>query len=129
MNKSEILEKCRKFNSSNDYLYYLIHNREHDTYAVVYSACNYLYANDENQFFGTCIYVSENNIPEEMADAFPCRKTLFNIPMVKIATKEENGKQMSLDNRHIRALPLKHRVDSLKTTTLYSMTEYSQLRR
>ena len=113
MNKSEILEKCRKFNSSNDYLYYLIHNREHDTYAVVYSACNYLYANDENQFFGTCIYVSENNIPDEMADAFPCRKTLFNIPMVKIATKEENGKQMSLDNRHIRALPLKHRVDSV----------------
>lgn len=113
MNKSEILEKCKKYKESNDYLYYLIHNEEFDTYAVIYTACNYFYANDEDQFFGTCIYVSENNISDEMADAFTCRKTLFNIPMVKIASMEENSRQISLDNRHIRALPLKHRVDSV----------------
>ncbi len=114
MEKCEILNKCREYNSSNDYLYYLIYKKQYDVYAIINAPCNYLYRNDEDQFFGTCIYTSENNISDEMADSVPEGKNLFGIPMVKIASrKKKNGKTEALDNRRIRELPLRYGLNSV----------------
>lgn len=113
MEKSEMLKKCREYNNSNDYLYYLIYRKQYDVYAVINAPCNYLYRNDEDQFFGTCIYTSENNISDEMADSVPEGKNLFGIPMVKIASRKENGKVSALDNRQTKELPLRYRLDSV----------------
>lgn len=113
MEKYEMLKKCREYNTSNDYLYYLIYRKQYDVYAIINAPCNYLYQNDEDQFFGTCIYTSENNISSEMSDSVPEGRNLFGIPMVKIASRKENGKVFSLDNRRIRELPLRYRLDSV----------------
>lgn len=113
MGKNDILEKCRAYNHSNDILYYLIRKKQADAYAVVMAPCNYLYQNDEDQFFGTCIYVSENILSDAMRRDFTQKRELFGIPMVKISEKTENGKNASLDSWQIRALPLRCRMDSV----------------
>lgn len=113
MDKREILKKCREYDSSNDYLYYLIHKKQSDTYAVIGAPCNYLFRNDKDQFFGTCIYVSENNLPAGMAAEFPCKKKLFGIPMVKITDKMIHGNVSFLTNPEIRELPFRFRMDSV----------------
>ena len=112
MEKNDILKKCRAYNRSNDILYYLIRKKQADTYAVVLAPCNYLYQNDKDQFFGTCIYMSENNLSNAMRCDFTDRRELFGIPMVKIAEKTENGKKVFLDSWQIRALPFRCRMDS-----------------
>lgn len=112
MEKAEILKKCREYNNSNDILYYLIRQKRSDAYAVIHVPCNYLYRNDENQFFGTCIYVSENNVSEAMRPDFPTRKRLCGIPMVKICERTDSQGVHSLTNPEIRQLPFRHRIDS-----------------
>lgn len=112
MKKAEILKKCREFNNSNDFLYYLIHREPGDIYAVILANSNYLYRNDADQFFGTCIYVSENNISDEMGSAFPVRKRLLGIPMVKICERTDSQGVHSLTNPEVSALPFRYRIDA-----------------
>lgn len=112
MGKNEIIKKCREYDSSNDFLYYLIYKKQHNVYAVIASPCNYLYCNNTDQFFGTCIYSSENNISESMRPLFPFKKELFGIPMVKTVLKVDNGNTISLDNRQVRELPFIYKIDA-----------------
>ena len=112
MEKKDILEKCREYNGSNDYLYYRICREQTDTSAIICAPCNYLYRNDENQFFGTCIYMSENNLSDGMRHAFPTVKELFGTRMAKVAELTDGQGTRSLDNREIRELPFLHRIDS-----------------
>lgn len=112
MDKNEILQRCRKYNDSNDILYYLVGKREYDVYAVVSAPCNYLYQNDKDQFFGSCIYMSENNLNEDMCSWFPYRKDILGIPMRKVCERSEDGKKYSLENSQIRELPFLHRIDT-----------------
>ncbi|MDO5444922.1 MAG: hypothetical protein Q4F31_04805 [Eubacteriales bacterium] len=113
MSDLDILKKCRALNDSNDILYYLIHSRKYDTSAVICAPCNYLFQNNEDQFFGTCLYVSENNIREEMRSDFPFRKTQCGIPMIKTTIRKDGVRNVSLDNRQIRELPYRYRPDSI----------------
>lgn len=112
MDKNGILEKCREYNASNDYLYYRLYREETDTSAIVCAPCNYLYTNAEDQFFGVCIYMSENNLGRGMRPAFPTVKELFGTRMVKVAERTDSQGTRSLDNREIRELPFRHRLDS-----------------
>ena len=105
MSEQEILKKCRNYNDSNDILYYLIHNKQHDTYAIVYAPCNYLFKNEENQFFGICIYVSDNNISPAMSKSFVYHKEMFGIPMTKTTKKLDGDHEAILDSRQIQNLP------------------------
>lgn len=112
MEKTDILKKCREYNNSNDILYYLIRQKQSDTYAVILAPCNYLYQNDEDQFFGTCIYVSENNVSDVMRPEFPNVKRLSGFPMVKICERTDSQGVHSLTSPEVRALPFRYRIDA-----------------
>lgn len=112
MEKAEILKKCREYNNADDYLYYLIRQKQADTYAVILALCNYLYRNNEDQFFGTCIYVSENNISDVMRAEFPNRKRMLGIPMVKICERTDRQGVHSLTSTEVKALPFRYRIDA-----------------
>ena len=112
MEKNDILKKCREFNNSNDYLYYVIHKEPSDTTAIICAPCNYLYANDADQFFGICIYVSENALPDELQSAFPSRKRLLGLPMAKISEKTGPEGTSYLLSPQIQELPLRCRLDA-----------------
>lgn len=111
MKETEILEKCRACSGSHDILYYLI-RRKSGTYAVICAPCNYLYRNDKDQFFGVCAYASEDNFTESARRELPFVKKLFGIPMVKTTVRREGGEVIILDNRQIRELPFRSRIDS-----------------
>lgn len=111
MNRN-MMKICRDLNDSNDMLYYLIYKEACDTYAVIGAPCNYLYQNDAAQFFGTCLYVSENNISDIMQNEFTIHKDVFGIPMISTAKKTVGDKIISLNSRQIRELPLNHKIDT-----------------
>ncbi len=112
MEKSEILKRCRAYNHSNDNLYYLIHQKEFDTYAVISAPCNYLFSNDQDQFFGTGVYMSNNNFSSRMRTEFTSQKELLGIPLTKTTTGTIGGESYTLDNYEIRELPYLHRPDT-----------------
>lgn len=113
MERTEILKKCRAYNNSNDLLYYLIGKKEYDIYAAIYAPCNYLFSNNEDQFFGTGIYMSENNFGNELLKEFTARRTICGIPMIKTPVKHNvNNELGTLDNNEIRELPVLHRLHS-----------------
>lgn len=112
MEKKDILEKCREYNGSNDYLYYRLYREQTDTRAIVCAPCNYLYTNDEDQFFGVCIYMSENNLGDGMRPFFPNVRELFGTRMVKVTERTDSLGTRSLDNQEIRELPFRNRIDA-----------------